>query len=141
MNIIFTHEITKLAGKTSLNNLDKVITRINFKLKGEISTPNVEEVTKDFGIFLQSPSPDNFIPYSGLTKEIVSTWIETNPMYSTFCSLITKELEKKINPNNEVIKEFDFDEVTFPWVTPTPLPTNISIPLSVTPTPTVIIIE
>jgi hypothetical protein len=115
MNIIFTYEITKLAGKTSLNNLDKVITRISFKLKGEISTPSVEEVTKDFSIFLQSPSIDGFISYSDLTEEIVSTWIKTNPMYSTFCSFITKELEKKINPNIEEIKEFDFENTMFPW--------------------------
>jgi len=116
MNIIFTHQITKLAGKTSLNNFDKVITRINFKLKGEISTPNVEEVTKDFSIFLQLPNPDNFIPYSGLTEEIVSAWIKTNPAYESLCGFITKELEKKINPNQEGIKEFDFENSIFPWI-------------------------
>jgi hypothetical protein len=138
MNIIFTHEIIKLAGKTSLNNLDKVITRISFKLKGEISTPSVEEVTKDFGMFLQSPNPDNFIPYSGLTEEIVSIWVKTNPSYESICGFIAKELGKKINPNNEVIKEFDFDEPTFPWVSPTPFPTSISISPDVTPTPTII---
>ena len=60
MNIIFTHKIIKLAGKNSLNNLDKVITRINFNLKGEISTPIVYEITKEFSVFLELPIQDNF---------------------------------------------------------------------------------
>jgi hypothetical protein len=114
MNI--THKINKLVGKNSLNNLDMVITRISFNLKGEISTPIVYEITKEFSIFLQSPIQDNFIPYSNLTEEIVSAWIKTNPAYESLCGFITKELEKKINPNQEGIKEFDFENSIFPWI-------------------------
>ena len=116
MNIIFTHKIIKLAGKNSLNNLDKVITRINFNLKGEISTPIVYEITKEFSVFLELPIQDNFIQYSNLTEEIILTWIKTNLAYPSIQSLVTKAIEKKINPNQEGIKEFDFENDIFPWI-------------------------
>lgn len=133
MNVIFTHEIIKLAGKNSINNLDKVITRISFNLKGEISTPVVYEITKEFSIFLQPPIQDNFIPYSEISEENVISWIKSNKSYNVLSDIIIKEIEKKINPNNEVIKEFDFEEKIFPWVTPIVINGNmLSYPI---PTP------
>jgi hypothetical protein len=116
MNILFTHEITKLSGKTSLNDFDKAITKISFRLKGVTSGPIMAETPQDVSMLLPPPTPDNFIPYSDLTEEIISLWIKPTPSYTIFCELITKELEKKINPNQEEIKEFDFDETIFPWM-------------------------
>lgn len=124
MNIIFTHKIIKLAGKNSVNNLDKVITRIDFNIKGMASysiigeTPTIVEidVNKYFTIFLQFPNPNNFILYSGLTEDIVSTWIKTNPSYLLIQDIVTKEIEKKINTNQENVKKFDFENSIFPWM-------------------------
>ena len=118
MNILFTHEITKLSGKASLNNVDNAITKISFRLKGITSDLIVVEATQDVSMLLPPPNPDNFIPYSDLTEEIISSWIEPTTSYSLFCGLITKELEKKIYPNNEEIKEFDFENDIFPWIEP-----------------------
>lgn len=133
MNILFVHEVTKLAGKDSLDNLENVITRISFKLKGEIYTPIVYEITKEFSIFLQPPIQDNFIPYSEISEENVISWIKSNKSYNVLRDIIIKEIEKKINPNNEVIKEFDFEEKIFPWVTPIVINGNmLSYPI---PTP------
>ena len=115
MEILFTHEITKISGKTSLNNFDKVLTKISFRLKGITSDLIAVEATQDVSILLSPPNPDNFISYSDLTEEIVSSWIEPTTSYSIFCGLITKELEKKLYPNNEEIKEFDFENDIFPW--------------------------
>jgi len=116
MNILFTHEITKLSGKASLNDFDKAITKISFRLKGVTSDLIAVETTQDVSMLLPPPNPDNFIPYSDLTEKIISSWIKPTPSYTIFCELITKELEKKIYPDIEGIREFDFDETIFPWM-------------------------
>ena len=124
MEVLYTIKITKLAGKEVFHNLEKVVTRVNFQLKGKISSPIIDEVSKDFAIFLTPPNHNEFVPYDNLTEEIIKIWIETNQLYETFCGFIIKELEKKINPTIE--KEFDFDKTIFPWVTPIVINGNLS---------------
>jgi hypothetical protein len=123
MNTVLRHEIVKLSGKISLNNFDKVITSITFKVKGLVRVKTndeslvVAETEKIFVFQLNPPISNDFIPYSDITEETVLMWIKTHPSYPAIQRIIDEELEAQthITPN-EALTELDFNEIIFPWI-------------------------
>jgi hypothetical protein len=127
MNTVLRYEIVKLSGKSSLNNFNKVITSITFKVKGLVRVKTddeslvVAETEKIFGFQLEPPpkfpAPNSFIPYSDITEETVLMWIKTHPSYPAIQRVIDEELEAQthITPN-EAVPELDFNEIIFPWI-------------------------
>ena len=116
MNTVYTHEVIRLMIKNSLNNFDKVITSITFKVKARAHITDVGQIEAEriFGIELQPPISNDFIPYSDITEETVLIWIKTNPSYPGIQRIIDEELEKQINPNKFPPK-YDSEETLFPW--------------------------
>ena len=119
MNPVYTHEVIRLKIKNSLNNFDKIITSIAFKLKARAhitdgATTMMVDAERIFGIELQPPISNDFIPYSDITEETVLIWIKTHYSYPEIQRIIDEELEKQINPNKFPLT-YDSEETLFPW--------------------------
>jgi hypothetical protein len=104
MNIEYTWKITGLKKALILNELEDVITSINFEYTGKDSE------SKEFFTFLgvvpvAEPSEDNFKSIDKLTQEEVIEWAKANHPVDHMNEIIEKGILNKLSPIKEVVED------------------------------------
>ena len=93
--IIYTWVISALDCKVNENNLEKVVQTIHWRYKGEEDSVQSEVYGS---VTLDSPDPNDFIPYENLTQVIVESWLESNLDVTQYQNMISDQIESIKNP-------------------------------------------
>ena len=112
MEIVYQWEIMNLHPQKSLDGLSDVIPAITYVYRG-----TREDGVQGFisgKLDLDSPNVDSFIDYSGITREIIISWLESN---------LDVE-EHKINIQNRI--EYNLIQYTLGYNLPLPWTTIIT---------------
>lgn len=93
--ITYTWVISALECKINENNLENVVQTIHWRYIG-----NDGEIRSDVygSVSLDSPDPNNYIPYENLTQTIVENWLESNLDVTQYQNMISDQIELIKNP-------------------------------------------
>jgi hypothetical protein len=110
LNITYVWTISALDCAVSLDGLTDVVQTIHWRYRGT----NEDGVTAEvYGAQpVGEPNPESFIPYTGLTLEIVSSWLEETMDMESIQNNIISQIEEIEHPTH----------VTLPLPTPEPTP-------------------
>lgn len=87
--------ISSLECVISENNLENIIKTIHWRYRG---TENNIQYDLYGSVNLDTPDPNNYIPYENLTQTIVENWLESNLDITSFQQRISDEIELIKNP-------------------------------------------
>lgn len=98
----YNWQISALDAKITEGDNSNVIYTVHWRLK---ATDETGEYQTDFyGSMGVKYDPDNFIEYDDLTKEDVVGWLEAGLDVEEMKLRLDNELDKKINPTDEVLR-------------------------------------
>lgn len=93
--ITYTWVISALECKINENNLEKVVQTIHWRYIGDDEGVQSEVYGS---VTLDSPDPNDFIPYENLTQVIVESWLESNLNVTQYQNMISEQIELIKNP-------------------------------------------
>jgi len=106
MEINYSWVITELERETQIGGLSDVVIRVRYRY---IGTESETQLTGEFfgATPMPLPSSEDFIPYSGLTEQIIIDWVSMNANVIHMKEKIEQQIIQKMNPP---IVDF-----TLPW--------------------------
>jgi len=104
INPVYTYSISNITVSKSLDNLQNVITTVNFVIEAVCILDNI--TIKDFRMVtvqLDNPDPNNFLPINEITKDTIISWIENH----------TETLSMKDTIKEYLLAEYNKNEYTY----------------------------
>lgn len=93
--ITYTWVISALECKINENNLEKVVQTIHWRYIGDDEGVQSEVYGS---VTLDSPDPNDFIPYENSTQVIVESWLDSNLNVTQYQNMISEQIELIKNP-------------------------------------------
>lgn len=96
MAITYTTNIKHLRGAPNLDDLEKVITAVEFEIIG-VDGEHTHNALGDLPLTLDK---DNFTKFEDITEENVKAWVEASGVYSNLCSALKDFIGEMKVPTN-----------------------------------------
>jgi hypothetical protein len=116
MALTYEWKITQIK-KTTNNSVDNAIIGTRWEVKGTDADGNEATFAGATPFTLDQINPDNFIPYSELTEEVVLNWIKEyvsgSNRVTNYWDHISKKINDQLEEKTSVIN--NVDAVNLPW--------------------------
>ena len=116
MALTYEWKITQIK-KTTNNSVDNAIIGTRWEVKGIDANGNEGTFAGATPFTLDQINPDNFIPYSELTEEVVLNWIKEyvsgSNRVTNYWDHISKKINDQLEEKTSVIN--NVDAVNLPW--------------------------